>query len=278
MRAGSSVWYERLTCTLSDLERFKEFLVVDLRRSEETAIEKVRYVRRFIDNLGKDTVSREDIREYLKGLKGEATYRNCLAALKVFFRDFCNMPELVQSFRFPTSQFKPKVIPTREDLRRFYEAIDSEIGKALFLFYATSGLRKTEVLTLSDKDVDSSKRMITPQCHNGTTKHSYLSFYNGETETILRKIPHDPGRLFALSDRQDRKIWRNARAKSGLNITPQRLREWFCSEMALLGVSDSYINAFCGRTPKSVLAKHYLDYSPEKLKQIYDKANLKVFA
>jgi len=46
--------------------------------------------------------------------------------------------------------------------------------------------------------------------------------------------------------------------------------------MARLGVSDSYIDAFCGRIPRSVLAKHYLDYSPEKLKEIYDKAGLTV--
>ncbi len=46
--------------------------------------------------------------------------------------------------------------------------------------------------------------------------------------------------------------------------------------MGKLGVSDRYIDAFCGRTPKSVLARHYSDYSPEKLKQIYDKASIKV--
>jgi hypothetical protein len=27
-------------------------------------------------------------------------------------------------------------------------------------------------------------------------------------------------------------------------------------------VSDSYVDAFCGRVPRSILAKHYLDYSP----------------
>jgi len=278
LRAGSSVWYECLTCTPADLARFREFLAVDLRRSGETAVEKVRYVRKFLEAIGKDKVSREDIREYLKGLKGEATYRNCLAALKVFFRDFCNMPELVQSFRFPASQFKPKEVLTREDLRRFYEAIESEIGKALFLFYATSGLRKNEVLSLKPRDADLSKRMVTPQCHNGNTKHSYLSFYNEETETMLRRIRRDPRRLFNIGERQYKRIWREAAAKSGVNITPKKLRVWFCSEMAMLGVSDSYINAFCGRTPKSVLAKHYLDYSPEKLKLIYEKANLKALA
>ena len=29
-----------------------------------------------------------------------------------------------------------------------------------------------------------------------------------------------------------------------------------------------YIDAFCGKTPKSVLARRYTDYSPERLKRI----------
>ena len=61
-------------------------------------------------------------------------------------------------------------------------------------------------------------------------------------------------------------------------LAVKRLREWFCCEMGNLRVSDRYIDAFCGRTPKSVLARHYTDYSPERLKRIYDKANLKVFS
>jgi hypothetical protein len=42
--------------------------------------------------------------------------------------------------------------------------------------------------------------------------------------------------------------------------------------------ADRYTDAFCGRVPKSVLARHYSDYSPERLKEIYEKANLKVLA
>ena len=56
----------------------------------------------------------------------------------------------------------------------------------------------------------------------------------------------------------------------------QLLRYWFANKMAEQGVQDRYIDAFCGRTPKSVLARHYTDYSPERLKRIYDKANLKI--
>jgi intergrase/recombinase len=62
----------------------------------------------------------------------------------------------------------------------------------------------------------------------------------------------------------------------GIKITPQTLREWFCSEMGRLGVPDRYVDAFCGRVPNSVLARHYTDFSPERLKEIYEKVGLKI--
>jgi hypothetical protein len=37
------------------------------------------------------------------------------------------------------------------------------------------------------------------------------------------------------------------------------------------------VDAFCGRVPQSVLARHYTDFSPERLKEIYDQEELGVF-
>jgi intergrase/recombinase len=48
--------------------------------------------------------------------------------------------------------------------------------------------------------------------------------------------------------------------------------------MLRLGVSETYVDAFCGRVPKSVLARHYTDFSSEKLIEIYKEAGLKVLA
>jgi intergrase/recombinase len=71
-------------------------------------------------------------------------------------------------------------------------------------------------------------------------------------------------------------LWKTARGKTGIKITPQKLRQWFCSETLRLGVSETHVDAFCGRVPKSVLARHYTDFSPEKLIEIYGKANLTI--
>ena len=73
-------------------------------------------------------------------------------------------------------------------------------------------------------------------------------------------------------------LWKSAKEKTGFNVTPQKLRQWFCSEMLRLGVSETYVDSFCGRVPKSVLARHYTDFCPEKLERIYGESALEVLS
>jgi len=157
------------------LSKFREFLIVDLRRSKKTAYEHTYYVKRFLkaSDISLESVTSEDIRTYLKSLSvSSAQYKNILMALKVFFRDFMKHPEVVASFRFPHQVYKPKHIVSKEDLRRFYNAIETPKEKALFMLYATSGLRRQEILSLTPDNIDFEKRMITPNNHLGETKKS----------------------------------------------------------------------------------------------------------
>ena len=39
---------------------------------------------------------------------------------------------------------------------------------------------------------------------------------------------------------------------------------------------DRDVDAFCGRVPKSVLARWYSNFAPDKLKEIYERTNLKI--
>ena len=266
------------------LTKFREFLKVDLRRSEKTAYEHTYYIKRLLNELKVpvESATSEDIRQYLKNLKiSSAQYKNILMALKLFFRDFLKAPEVVASFKFPHQVFKPKQIVGREQVKQFYESLKTLKEKALFMLYATTGLRREEILSLRPEDVDFSKRMITPNNHLGETKKSWVSFYNKEAETALNeylatKKQSRSERLFPMQRDEVVYLWKTARNKTGINITPQKLRQWFCSEMLSLGVSETYVDAFCGRVPKSVLAGHYTDFSPEKLKGIYEKADIRI--
>jgi integrase len=265
--------------------KFREFLKVDLRRSSKTAYEHTYYVKKFLNALTKpvELTTAEDVRVYLKSLSkaSSAQYKNVLMALKIFFRDFLKMPEAVASFRFPHQVFKPKQILCKEQLKQFYRCLETPKEKALFMLYATTGLRRDEILSLRPEGIDFDKRMITPNNHEGETKKSWVSFYNDEAEIVLKeylatKKPSRSMRLFPMQRQEVVELWKTARDKTSISITPQKLRQWFCSETMRLGMSETYIDALCGRVPKSVLARHYTDFSPEKLKEIYENAKLRM--
>jgi len=264
---------------------FHDFLLVDRQKSRRTARDYRALIRRLFKNVKVVTV--ESLRAYLKGLKESCSrdyYSVTLSAMKAYFRDYKGLLQLVSTFKFPRKTEKPKVIPSKEDLRRFYEALPTLGLKAYFLLTATGGLRKAEVLGLLVSDVDFKLRMLTPKNHIGATKHSWVTFYNEEAESALMLFRENmtskqkaSPKLIPIGSREFKRGWKMAKEKTGLKITSKVLRDWFAEEMGNLGMADRYIDAFQGRTPRTVLALNYTDYSPRKMKQRYEKVNLRVF-
>jgi integrase len=157
--------------------------------------------------------------------------------------------------------------------------------KALFLMGATTGLRKGEILSLRIDEIDHSSRMIKPHVHSGRTKHSWVSFYNTECEAVLREyidnlspVMRARGKLFPMSVRDFKVEWRQAKERSGVPLKFKDLRDFFAESMLDRGVQTIYIDAFAGKAPGSVLAKHYVDLSPQKLKQVYEQAGIRVLS
>ncbi|MBC7113038.1 MAG: hypothetical protein H5T34_03320 [Candidatus Methanomethyliales bacterium] len=112
-------------------------------------------------------VTKDQLRDYLgQFLDQPKTYAYHLCGLKRFYRDFLGCPDLVDSFKFPSIIPRPKFIPSKTELRECASWLDQK-DLALFLTLASSGARRSEVLTLAVKDVDLDRRMFTPSDSQG---------------------------------------------------------------------------------------------------------------
>ncbi len=263
------------------------FLIVQKNLTESTATAYLIQIRAFFNTVKKPVpqIKVKDIQNFLYNIKrnkSSKTYRNYLGTLKVYFRDFLSKPELVKDFRFPRKSIIPKMgLPDKEKIRIFFKYLPSERDKLIFILLASSGLRLSELLSLRYSDIDLGERMIMPQSHAGTTKRSWITFYNIEAEEVLKSyfsIIDRDGKIFKIQRDQVSRIFRYTSRKCKIKITPQTLRGIFCQQMVQQGTPVHYVDAFCGRVPQSILAKHYSDFSPEVLKEIYDKANLRYFS
>src|SRR5436309_11835647 len=85
---------------------------------------------------------------------------------------------------------------------------------------------------------------------------------NKYSTSILPKLGSPPVHHCARPRAVFAKAFNRAQLKTGIVVKPQILREWFCNELGKLGVPDRFVDALCGRLPRSVLARRYSDYSP----------------
>jgi len=270
---------------VEDLEDFRLFARVKLNLAERTVDQYVKWVRAFL--RGREFVSDRDIQEYLREKMEECSsyhVSNLISAFKAYFRDFKGLP-FMDGYKHPSHPLRIKEEIEPENVKKFIQAINHIGVKCIALFLATSGLRKSEVLTLKKDDIDRGLRCIIPKYHSGQTKHSGISFYNEEAEVCLEEFEkvktsrqRESEKLFPISWTTFVKEWRKAKMKSGVNLKPKDLRDFFSQEMGKRFVPDRYIDIFQGRAPKNVLAKHYTPQGIKLLKEIYDRAGLKILS
>ncbi len=232
------------------LEGFVQFCEVDRGLKRVTAMNHRMLILRVLARCGGEPDT-ECIRSFLAGITNRNYRNNYVKSLRVYFRDYMHEGGLVGSFRLTEGDACPPRLFTKDELRRFYGALDGPEERALFLLYAATGRRRMEVPALRLEDVDFGKRMLLPN-RNSSTKHTWYSFYNGEAARALdecmaiRRKKNDF--LFTLNSQKKDYILAGAQEKTGLGITPRVLRFWFANEMARLGVQDRFIDAFQGRS------------------------------
>ena len=268
------------------LEDFKQICRVDLRLKDGTINNHLTYIRRYLEFCKKQAMevdSSQSVREFLLNIRdgNQNTYANNVKALRVFFREYLQS-DTAKRFKIPRANQQYAQVPSKEELGRFYNALPDWRTKALFLFYVSSGRRRNEILDLDLTDVDFERRMLTPIGKESQTKHTWFSFFNEEALEAYRRYGKEEGtpasgKLFEGASHLN-KVFKETSGRTGIKITPQVLRKWFCSDLLSKGIQEVYVDAYCGRVPKSVLARHYTDFSPERLKEIYDRAGLKVLS
>ena len=172
-----------------------------------------------------------------------------------------------------------RLLPTKEQLKKGFEALESDLTRSIFLFFASTGLRRSELWNLTKDDVDFEARCVKAK-HDTRTKRAGVTFYNSECEKYLRRYiasrKDGNNRLFYISWNQFLIMWKRVSKAAEFKITPQVLRKWHSTMLGELMVPDRFVDVFQGRAPRNVLARHYTGKGLERLERIYFKADLKV--
>jgi integrase len=263
------------------LDDFEQFMTLNLRLAEGTIVKTMYRTRAFVKKWGNEfsdkTISNQ-LKSYLS--KAPATYNTEILALKRLAK-YLDLEDLLKSYKHAPVDIIPQYTPTTEEIRAGYNALSELKQKAIYLFLASTGIRKGELENLSMDKIDWANRCVKPD-HFTRTKRSGITFFNQETEQIIQqylaKREDDDQRLFVISDRQWKAMWNKVHQVTGVRITTKSLRRWQSVELGEKGTGDRYIDIFQGRAPRTTLAKHYTSHGIKRLKTVYDRAELAVLS
>jgi len=195
------------------LDEFREFLAVDLRLAHSTVQHTVEDVKRFLA-CSDYAVSYETVKAFLKRYidKAPKTYNGQVTSLRGLVKEFLQRPELMASFKMaPVDEPCNTTDLTNTQVQKGFMAQRDARAKAIYLFTATTGLHRGEILSLLKENVDFETRAVKPS-HFTRKKRSGVAFYNREAEKwLLQYLDERKGsssKLFVVSDRKWREIWK----------------------------------------------------------------------
>ena len=136
------------------------------RFKEKVQKDYVRQVRTFTEFLGRspDTATSEDLRRFQLHMAqqqiGAPTINSAISALRFFFTETLERPDLVRPLRLVNEPRRAPVVLSPEEVARLLQAAPGLKYKAALSVAYGAGLRVSEVANLKVSDIDSGRMML----------------------------------------------------------------------------------------------------------------------
>ena len=95
-----------------DTKGFERFLRIQKNLADQTVKSHIYVTNIFLKH---DSDEVQDFMLWVRNNKSRKTYGNYLCTMKVLFRDYLKLPEMVNDFKFPSVSIKPKTLPAKDN-------------------------------------------------------------------------------------------------------------------------------------------------------------------
>jgi site-specific recombinase XerD len=123
------------------------------------------HFRRSPDRLGPEQIRAFQVHLVTQAKVSWGTLAQYVNALRFFYRVTLGKPWIIEQIPYPKQAKRLPVIPTREEILRFLEAIPNLKHRAILTVCYAAGLRISEVARLRVEDIDSARGVI--RVHQG---------------------------------------------------------------------------------------------------------------
>lgn len=228
-----------------------------------------------VDDVQK--VSVYDVKLFLADLIDKYSNKSrCLAvsSLRFFFKRVVDRPDIFVKLEVPRKEKRLPIILSTEEIKLLIDSIEHAKTKLIIKFLYSSGLRVSELVNLTPKDLDFQQNIGWVRKGKGS-KDRLFKIAESISKPLQKYLEKHPGNKFvfseneAMSTRNIQLLISNAAKKAGINkqVTPHTLRHSFATALLNAGENLLVIQQLLGHENLET-TKIYTHVSQDQLKHV----------
>jgi len=280
------------TAKVSCLKEYED-LLIRKRYSEATLKNYMSQFHSFLKYVGAtpiDEIDEDQIINYMRHLVTEkqvssSTHNTAINSIKFYFEKLRGNMRKRYALERPLKESKLPMVLSEEEVKAILSSVDNLKHRAMLYLIYSAGLRRSELIGLMVKDIDSQRKVITV-C-GGKGKKDRITLLSEKTLVYLRKyyLQYKPkewlfegssGEQYSASSLQ--KIFQVALKKTGIKkqASLHTLRHSFATHLLERGTDIRYIQALLGHTSSRTteIYTHVTKKGFEKIKSPLDNLDI----
>ncbi len=263
-------------------DKYIEKTITELRlrgSSKRTISSYLFFLKPFLEQIDKpETISLDKVKLYMADLIDKYSNKSrslAVSSLRFFFKRVVDRPDIFVKLEVPKKEKKLPIVLSAEETKKLIDSIEHQKSKLIVKMLYSSGLRVSELVNLTPKDLDFSQNIGWVRKGKGS-KDRLFKIAESISKQLQRYLSKHPDNKFVFSETSEPMSVRNiqfivtsAAKAAGISkkVTPHTLRHSFATALLDAGENLLVIQQLLGHENLET-TKIYTHISQDQLKKV----------